>query len=205
MIYHVEADEFIKKLVSATFPGYTGRKYKLHVSDAPINCASYWDGGSRSYFRFINLASLEASQQLPAQSAFDTKIAGIDAVLVPPGFACIEHSIFMGKDGGITIHIPPENAANLLPAPIILTQFEKIVLVATRGLKSSYNGIKDYRYQESHIQTGITHDEWCDAVMALMNRGLLSRAGAITPKGMNAIANEQSLMALKITRTNGGS
>lgn len=200
MIYHIEADVHVRKLVQATFPEYSGRKFKLHVSDAPISCASYWDGGSRSYFRFVKLDTLETSVECPAQSAFDRKIAGIDCILLPPGIACIEHSIFMGKDNGIIIHIPPESAAHLLPAPIVLTQCEKIVLVATRGLKSSYNGVKDYRYCEAHIQTGIFKDEWDEARASLINRGLLDTRGAITPKGCNAISNEHSMYQLKIAR-----
>lgn len=203
MIYHIEGDEFVKKLVRATFPDYRGRRFKLHVSDAPVNCASYWDGGSRSYFRFIKLDTLEASAEVPAQSAFDRKIDGVECVLLPPGIVCVEHSIFMGKDNGITIHVPPESAAPMLPAPIVLTKCEKIVLVATRGLKATYNGAKDFRYIQSHIQTGIMREEWDDALVSLMNRGLLDRRGAITPKGCNAIGNEHSLMTLKIERTNG--
>lgn len=203
MIYHIEGDETVKKMVRLTFPDYKGRKFKLHVSDAPINCSSYWDGGSRSFFRFIKLDTLDTTPELPAQSMFDRKIAGIDCVLLPPGYACIEHSMFLGRDNGITIHIPPESAGQLLPPPIELTQCEKIVLVAVRGLKPSYNGIKDYRYCEAHIQTGITRDEWDEATYNLMNRDLLDRRGAITPKGCNAISNEHSMFHLKIVRTNG--
>lgn len=201
MIYHIEADEFIRKLVKATFPDYTGRRFKLHVSDAPINCASCWDGGSRSFFRFVNLDTLSVSEEVPSKSAFGHKIAGIDCLLIPPGFVCLEHSMFMGRDNGITIHVPPESAAPMLPAPIVLTPCEKIVLVATLGLKPTHRGVKDFRYVESHIQTGIMRNEWDEAVYSLMNRGLLDRRGAITPKGCNAIGNEHSLLALKIART----
>ena len=200
MIYHIEADEHIKKLIKATFPDYRGRRFKLHVSDAPINCASYWDGGSRSLYRFVKLDTLECTLEMPAQDRFDVKVAGLDCVLLPPGYACIEHSMFMGKDNGITIHIPPESAATLLPPPIELTLPEKIVLVATRGLKPTYNGVKDFRYCEAHIQTCIWRTEWDEATMSLMNGDLLDRRGAIMPKGCNAISNEHSMFQLKIVR-----
>jgi hypothetical protein len=111
----VSPDEFIRKIVSRAYPSYRGRKFRLNVSDSPINCASYWDGGSRDYFCFANLATGEVSQQLPAQSAFDRPIRGIQDVTLPPGFVCVEHSIFCGKDIGITIHVLPENAAKFLP------------------------------------------------------------------------------------------
>ena len=112
----ISPDAFIKTLVSKAYPSYRGRKYRLTVSDSPINCASHWDGGSRDYFVFANLATGEVSSQVPAQSAFDKQISGVQDVRLPAGFVCIEHSIFCGKDSGITIHVLPENAAKFLPA-----------------------------------------------------------------------------------------
>jgi hypothetical protein len=111
----VNADETIKKLSGAAYPSYRGRKFHIEVSEHPIDVRSYWDGGSRSYFCFVNLATMAVSQQVPAQSAFDRPIGGADAVALPVGFACVEHSIFCGKDSGLTFHIRPENAAKLLP------------------------------------------------------------------------------------------
>src|ERR1700692_2461508 len=97
----ISPDAFIKTLVSKAYPSYRGRKYRLTVSDSPINCASYWDGGSRDYFVFASLATGEVSSQVPAQSAFDKQISGVQDVRLPAGFVCIEHSIFCGKDSGI--------------------------------------------------------------------------------------------------------
>jgi hypothetical protein len=114
----INPDAFIRSLVSRAYPSYNGRKFRLDVSDSPINCASYWDGGSRDYFVFANLATGEVSQQLPAQSAFDKPIRGIQDVTLPLGFVCLEHSIFCGKDIGITIHVLPENAAKFLPETV---------------------------------------------------------------------------------------
>jgi hypothetical protein len=114
----IQADDFVRRLVSRAYPSYRGRKFRLEVSEHPINCASYWDGGSRDYFVFVNLATGEVSQQVPVQSAFDKKLSGADAVELPVGFACIEHSIFCGKDIGITIHVRPENAAKLLESAV---------------------------------------------------------------------------------------
>lgn len=110
----IKLDATVKQIKAATFPEYNGRRFFLMVSEAPINCASYWDGGSRSYFRFVNLATMESSVLAPAQSAYDQTVKGLDAVELPVGFACVEHSFFCGRDGGLTIHIRPENAAHLL-------------------------------------------------------------------------------------------
>lgn len=108
-------DNFVKALVAKAYPAYRGRKFRLIVSEHPINCSSFWDGGSRDYFVFANLATGEVTQAMPPQSGFDRPIAGLNAVSLPVNYACLEHSIFCGKDSGITIHIRPENAAKFLP------------------------------------------------------------------------------------------
>lgn len=132
---------------------------------------------------------------MPAQSMFDRPIQGADAVILPDGFACVEHSIFCGQDSGITIHIRPENSAGLLPAPVELTRDQRIVLVATRSLKSSYQGISNYRFHEAHRDTGISLDAWNRAKSELQARGLLDARGALTVAGKNA-AGHDSLYSL---------
>ena len=112
----IKADKFIKGLVSKAYPNYTGRKFRLTVAERPINCTSYWDGGSRDYFVFANLSTGEVSSQVPAQSAFDRSLSGCEAIHLPEGFVCLEHSIFCGRDTGITIHVHPNNMARLLSA-----------------------------------------------------------------------------------------
>lgn len=190
-IYIDRPDDFLRRIAFATFPDYTGRKLKLSVSDAPVNCASYWEGGSRSYFRFLNLSTLAVSDEVPAQSAFDTPVRGLDSVQLPPGFACIEHSIFCGKDTGLTVHIRPENAARLLPAKQEVSRQERIVLTATRSFKNSYAGQSNYRFQEANRETGITAQEWETAKVSLSSKGLLDARGAITATGKNACGTEQ--------------
>lgn len=190
-IYIDSPDDFLRRIASATFPDYTGRTFKLSVSDAPLDCASYWSGGSRSYFRFLNLSTLAVSDEVPAQSAFDTSVRGLDAVQLPPGFACVEHSIFCGKDTGLTIHIQPENAARLLPAKVELSKQELTVLAATRSLKNSYAGQSNYRFHEANRETGITAQEWETAKASLSSGGLLDARGAITAAGKNACGTVQ--------------
>lgn len=112
----IKPDTFIKSLVSKAYPNYSGRKFRLQVSEDSLDVRSYWDEGSREYFTFANLATGEVSSAVPAQSAYDRKISGADSVELPTGFACIKHAIFCGHDTGITIIVRPENAAKLLTA-----------------------------------------------------------------------------------------
>ena len=112
----ITPDETIKGIVRAAFPGYRGRKYRLEIQDRPLDVRSYWDGGSRAYFTFVSVATGQVAP-MPAQSAFDKQIGGADQVTLPDGIVCVEHSIFCGKDAGVTVHIPPSMAPKMFPLP----------------------------------------------------------------------------------------
>jgi hypothetical protein len=192
-IHHLPAtDETARKLAAVAFPSYTGRTYKLSVHDAGgMSLASYWSEGSRSYYAVLRLADMAVVSIPQNGSGFDGFGRGIEialpTALPAPGFAVVEHSIFCGKDSGITIHVQAENAAPLLPATTELTRAERIVLVATRSLKSSYGGIKEFRFHQAHSDTGISREDWDAAKASLISRRLLNAAGAITPEGKNAV------------------
>lgn len=129
----VNKDETIAKIVAATFPGYNGKKFRIETRER-VNCASCCDGGSREYFRFYNLATGEVTQELPAQSAFDKRFQWIIDVPLPPGVGCVKHSIFCGKDAGITIEVRPDNTAPLLRrSRQTLTQLPGSLQTSDRG------------------------------------------------------------------------
>jgi hypothetical protein len=68
-----------------------------------------------------------------------------------------------------------------------LTLPEKIVLVATSSLKSSYGGIPNFRFTQAKSETGITQADWDLAKESLTKKGFLNKAGAITTSGKNAL------------------
>lgn len=177
------------QMMQRAFPDYSGRTFKIRVANGPINVASYWDGGSRDYFRFVNLADSRVSAEVPAQSAFDRRIPGAEAVTLPDGLGCVQHAIFCGKDMGLTLIIPPSNAAGLLPPKSELTDVEAYVLISTASLKNSYGGQSDCRFRAVNRQFGTTRAEWDAAVEALKGRKLLTGQAAITPDGRNAVAD----------------
>jgi hypothetical protein len=109
------SEPWIKPLIRATFPEYRGRLVRLVATDGPINASSYWDGGSRDYFAFVHIDTLRATSLAPAQSAYDRPVPGLDRVTLPPGVACVMHSIVMGKDRGITVYVRKDNVVNFLP------------------------------------------------------------------------------------------
>lgn len=115
MIKVSKSDKFVKQILTATFPKYKGRKVRIEAQRFPLDVRSYWDGGSRDYFVFLNLADMK-SVSMPGQGINDRPVAGADKVTLPEGVACVEHSIFCGKDVGITIHVNPNNLTQLLTA-----------------------------------------------------------------------------------------
>jgi len=177
-------DADVKHIALTAYPDYTGHKFQVVVSST-VNVQSYWDGGSRSFFKFVRLDGSTDTLTVPPQSAYDRPIINGDVVPLVPGLACVEHVIFCGRDLGIRIHVHADNAPKLLPAPVDFTDDEKTVLVYTKSLKSSYGGISNFRYHEAHKRTGITLEQWDAAKATLMDKKFLNKAGALTNEGRN--------------------
>jgi hypothetical protein len=176
------------RLMRAAFPGYTGRLFHLRVQDT-VNVRSYWDGGSRDYFRFVSLDDGRTSAEIPVQSPYDRPIPGAESVPLPAGVACVEHAIVQGKDRGLTLIIGPANAPHWLPPGGDLLEAHAIVLSATASLKNTYGGETDIRFRRAHEITGITRAIWDQAVADVTAAKYLAVNGAITPNGRNAVAN----------------
>lgn len=186
-IYLNSNDPIANQITGAAYPSYNGRKFKAVVvkNDHKFNLTSGWDGGSRDYYVLVDLSVMKAVDISAASfvgNCFNKM--GSDFVL-PEGFVIVEHSFFCGKDMGMTIYVTENNATKLIPAKIELTKTEKLVLAATRGLKSSYAGIKNYRQHES----GLSPQIWADTVDVLKTKGLLAKNAAITTEGKNAIGS----------------
>jgi hypothetical protein len=180
-----------------TLDGYTGRKFKM-VSAEHCDISAhdgYWSGGSRVTHFAVRLADgailpLTDTTRHPLNvSATTTRYP------IVSGIAIVAHSIFCGKDSGLTFYIHPTDIVPLLPASVELTPHEKIVLAATSRYKSSYAGQSRYqqaRYDFKYYNLAEKHgpfptmEQWEATKESLVSKGLLNRAGAITPAGKNA-------------------
>lgn len=60
-------------------------------------------------------------------------------------------------------------------------------------IKASYNGFGDYRFREARRARGITREHWDEAKACLIAKKLLTKAGAITPEGRNAVGYSEQL------------
>jgi len=184
---HLDPTIEVKALAHQAFPNYTGRKFKLDNSGYKVNLTSHWDGGSRDQFVVLQLGS-NATKAIPQNGTMFDRV-NVNDVDVPVGFVIVEHSIFCGKDMGITFHVNPETAIAFLPEATTITDNERIVLDATARYKNSYGGETNVRFKETNrMGQKITQADWDDASNTLKNHGLLNKAGAITTAGKNAIA-----------------
>jgi hypothetical protein len=176
----------VQELARRAFPGYTGRRFVVEPFTHPLTTTSYWDGGCRDYWCLINLATnrtwLVPENGTPFVNGGKTFKVG----RLPENVALVRH--YQGRFESVTIYLNPANIrADMIPLKPALDWAEAVVLAATRSLKSSYAGIKNYRFHEAHERTGIIETEWDSAKAACIQKGLLNRAGAITDDGRNAI------------------
>lgn len=101
----------ILDLLSLTFPEYTGKKFFIKiVTDITFNNL-HWGGGTRNVYCAISLENNVAKEVL-VDSPWNCTIEGA-TVKLPPGVIVAEHSIFLGKDMGITFYVNPENVSFL--------------------------------------------------------------------------------------------
>jgi len=187
--YHLDKNEWDEVLNDiANKVNYSGRKIKLSMDYIPSNLNSYWDSGSRDYFYFYQLSS---GKMLGVESNHPMFEPNKPRELkdLPHDIILIEHSIFCGKDMGLTIYTTENNRARLLPQNTNeqLTEDEKIVLKYTKSLKNSYGGRTNIRFKEAHEEKGISLENWESAKSNLIRKKLLNSQGAITSKGRNAL------------------
>ena len=171
--------------------GYNGRKFEACITESITLNNTFWDGGTRSTYSVVELATgrQAAIARDSAPSWFGTDYNG-ESIALKPGFAVIEHSIFCGKDMGLTFHIHPDNAAKLLPqSDDSLSESELCMLSATAGLKSSYGGRKP-RVDMMH-RYGFSDSDIVAATESLKGKKLLRGNGSITPAGRNACQNSK--------------
>jgi hypothetical protein len=189
-IYLDKLDPESELLRRLTFPGYSGRKFQVELTETITFSGTQWAGGSKTDYRIVQLDGMKVVG-IPEAPFLQRSPLHEGQYPLPPGYVVVRHHISCGKDLGLTFAVNPRESFKLLPKPSEeLTRAQKIVLAAT-GYKSSYGGIKDLRFHEAHEKTGISRQEYDQAKESLIKKGLFNKAGAITPQGRNAIGNQR--------------
>ena len=123
----------VKRLVLAAFPSYRKLRASISVFTGSVNVNSYWDGGSRSEFAIVDLATMQR-KSLPTRTHpyFDVAARGmtnaeneivkvdhvgnVELKVLPEGFALVEAGTFCGKPATAHIYLNPANMTKYLTA-----------------------------------------------------------------------------------------
>jgi hypothetical protein len=181
-IYLRRTDPTVDALVKAAFPGYRGQHVVATITDRVRFSGTQWCEGNKCDYAIVHLGNLKV-HHVGEQPFLEHSKLHEDTFAIPDGVAVVCHS--RGRWEHIEIIAPPTAITPLLPAPVELTWDEQVVLTATCGLKSSYNGISNYRYHQAKRYTGITPEAYEAARASLIARKLLTKAGAATPEARN--------------------
>lgn len=169
----------VPQMILNCYPEYTGQKFRL-VETKSYNLNNYWDEGSRSYCKLLNITTGEITNpsNRTTNPFLNIAHASFD---IPDNHIVVEHAISCGKDAGLFIYAPSQILTKFLPAQskITLNTNEKICLDATKKYKASYGGIS--RRQ----QVGMDTTTWETAKAGLIEKGLMRKNGALTIEGKN--------------------
>jgi hypothetical protein len=116
----------IKRIVNSAAGNYKKQKAYVSTFSGKVNISSYWDGGSKSYYTVVEIAT-GRNKSLPTSTHpyFDIAVAGMancetpdvesDHVgnlylrRLPKGFALVETGTFMGKTATAHVYLSPED------------------------------------------------------------------------------------------------
>lgn len=100
-------------IIDATFPEYNGRKVRIEFTHFVTFSDTNWGGGSRNSYSAVRSNGVVANLKVPAP--WINPVEGM-VIELPADVLVVEHSIFCGKDCGITIYANPVHLPKWLPA-----------------------------------------------------------------------------------------
>ena len=102
------AHPLVARVLATTFPDYRGRKVSVAPWSGPVSLDWNWDGGSRDFVAVVDTAGGRvAHAEVPAPWSHQHRpVAPCD---FPDGYLLVVHSIFCGRDAGVTIYAKPSD------------------------------------------------------------------------------------------------
>lgn len=176
--------EFFKAMARDVI-GYTGRKWTVCVHpDMEVTLHNLSGSGGGTWSDFWAVEMREGGRVEPAHRPefLGPTWGRAPTVPIPEGVAIVERARFCGEDLGVLIHIRPDSAQGLLPAPVELTPEETTVLFTTGASQDSK--------RETYRRYRMTPEKVEQAKASLVSKGLLTRGGARTAAGKNATPSE---------------
>ena len=102
----------VKDIIKATFPQYRGRTIHIEFTPTVRFHDTNWGGGSKSTYAAIASDGRTARLNVPAPWINTVEGQSVD---IPMDVLIVRHSIFCGKDCGITIYANPAHAPKWIP------------------------------------------------------------------------------------------
>lgn len=103
----------IKQVIKATYPEWKGRKVFVREATS-YQLSDYWSEGSRNYIK-AHILSTGATCSPDDAALCPFNLAAHATVEIRENVVLVEHSIYCGKDAGITIYVHPSNMPKFLP------------------------------------------------------------------------------------------
>lgn len=118
MIVELKSHPEVLRVIRAVSPSYRKAKAIIVTAERVELNGTYWDGGSRSSYCGVDLASMRevgngAPQYAPPQFGGPRITPTVE---LPEGRAIVKLGTFQGKTATATVYINPANMAKLLPA-----------------------------------------------------------------------------------------
>lgn len=178
------SDRNAVELFRAAYPESNLRTVKIRRFVGPMSLNSYWQDGSRDYFRIMRTDGTPVHTVEQNGTPFDGKNHELSQL--PAGNVLAEHSYF-GNAQYATLYFNEADLVKMLPPTVELTWGEKVVLAATRGYKPAF------RLENAMRLTNIAQSDYDTAKQTLISKRLLNAIGAITNEGRNAIGTTELL------------
>lgn len=161
---------------------YTGKKFKAQICETVTipGQAGVWDHGTRETFQVIRIADGAAIEPVNHDAAPWDKRPDVPVTL-EPGICVVRHSMFCGKDMGLTFYMHARDAVPMLPK-----QNEELRADSRRVLECISTYKSSYRTDE-YRRMGLSELDVGKAKIELIAYGLIDSRGAITTKGRNAL------------------
>ena len=109
-------------IVKRVFPNYTGRKFRLEITDRVCMYNTNWEGGSRNQYGAVRADGVSRSW-LNMPAPWRNPIEG-ESFELRPDVVVVRHTYFCGHDSGITLYVHPQagviDAATLSALPAML-------------------------------------------------------------------------------------
>lgn len=98
----------VAEIIAATFPEYRGRKFRACESTT-VAVENVWGGGTKDDTRAVKQFGNKLAVAEMKAAAFGDARRAFPSFEVPDDVLVVVHSIFCGRDVGITIHYSPNS------------------------------------------------------------------------------------------------